>query len=223
MKRTTRLTLLCLLTAGLLALTGWSAPVQDPAAATNPTTAPATAPATDPAAPAPAETPPMTPPVTPPVTPPAVDAPAGPAPAQAAPAPPEYQTTASGLRYKITAPAVEPATAQIGDWVSVHYTGKLENGQVFDTNIRLVPEGRFMMMKPFTFKLGEKRVIAGWEEGVLGMKVGEKRTLVIPPELAYGKTGAGRGLIPPDATLNFDVQLIGLYRPEPEAPATPGQ
>lgn len=160
-------------------------------------------------------------PATTPTTTPARD-PAGAAAPQTAPVV-EFQTTESGLRFKITTPAPEPPAAQNGDWVSVHYTGKLENGQPFDTSLRLAPEGRFMVMKPFTFKLGEKRVIAGWEEGVLGMRVGEKRTLVIPPELAYGKTGAGGGLIPPDATLVFEVELIGLYRPAPEAPTTPAQ
>lgn len=204
MKPAMRLPAACLLVTCLLGALGWSTRDQDPA----PTTTPGTTPATDPGAPAPTEAQPM----------PDAGAPA--APPQTAPATAEFQTTASGLRFKITAPAAEPPAAQNGDWVSVHYTGKLENGQVFDTSIRLAPEGRFMVMKPFTFKLGEKRVIAGWEEGVLGMKVGEKRTLVIPPELAYGKTGAGSGLIPPDATLIFEVELIGLYRPAPEAPAT---
>ena len=128
-----------------------------------------------------------------------------------------FVTTGTGLRYKITTPAGEPATAQAGDWVSVHYTGRLENGQEFDTSTRARPEGRTMTIRPFTFKLGEKRVIAGWEEGVAGMKVGEKRTLIIPPQLAYGEQGAGR-VIPPNATLTFEVELIGIYR-EP-APAT---
>jgi peptidylprolyl isomerase len=159
-----------------------------------------------------------------------------PAPQQAAPPQPTTQqppaqqpaadaegfvTTATGLRYKITAPAGEPATAQAGDWVSVHYTGRLENGQPFDTSTQARPEGRAMTIRPLTFKLGEKRVIAGWEEGILGMKVGEKRTLVIPPDLAYGKQGAGR-VIPPDATLTFDVELIGIYR-EPAPAAAPAQ
>ena len=139
---------------------------------------------------------------------------------QATPDAEGFVKTASGLRYKITAPAGEPATAQPGDWVSVHYTGRLDNGQVFDTSTQPRPEGRTMTIRPLTFKLGEKRVIAGWEEGVTGMKVGEKRTLVIPPELAYGKQGAGR-VIPPDATLTFDVELIGIYR-EP-APAVQSQ
>ena len=142
---------------------------------------------------------------------------AQPATPQPAPDAEGFVTTASGLRYKVTTPAGEPATAQAGDWVSVHYTGRLENGQPFDTSTDPRPEGRTMTIRPFTFKLGEKRVIAGWEEGVAGMKVGEKRTLVIPPDLAYGKQGAGR-VIPPDATLTFDVELIGIYR-EPAAEA----
>lgn len=159
-------------------------------------------------------------PATPPATQPAAEQPATQPPAEQPPAADAdgFQRTESGLRFKVTQPAGEPMTAQTGDWVSVHYTGKLENGQPFDTSLQPRPEGRTMVIKPITFKLGEKRVIAGWEEGLLGMKVGEKRTLVIPPELAYGETGAGGGVIPPDATLVFDVHLIGLYREEAASP-----
>lgn len=85
-----------------------------------------------------------------------------------------------------------------GKTVTVNYTGKLENGEQFDTSI-----GR----APFSFPLGAGRVIKGWDEGVAGMKVGGQRKLTIPPELAYGTRGAGN-VIPPNATLIFDVELL---------------
>ena len=94
--------------------------------------------------------------------------------------------------------------AEIGMSVSVHYTGKLEDGSVFDSSI---PRGQ-----PFTFTLGAGQVIKGWDLGIEGMIVGEKRNLVIPPHLGYGMRGAGAS-IPPNATLIFDVELLEVALP----------
>jgi rhodanese-related sulfurtransferase len=96
------------------------------------------------------------------------------------------------------------AKAEVGMLVSVHYTGKLEDGTVFDSSI---PRGQ-----PFKFTLGQRQVIQGWEQGVLGMLVGETRILTIPPELGYGATGAG-AVIPPNATLVFDIELLEVSWP----------
>jgi len=90
--------------------------------------------------------------------------------------------------------------AKNGDNVTVHYTGTLVDGTKFDSSI---DRGQ-----PFTFNLGSRQVIQGWEQGILGMKVGEKRKLTIPSEMGYGKFG--RGNIPPNATLIFDVEMIGI-------------
>ena len=107
-----------------------------------------------------------------------------------------------GLKYTDTKTG-DGATAKAGNKVSVHYTGWLSDngakGKKFDSS---VDRGQ-----PFQFTLGAKQVIAGWDEGVAGMKVGGKRTLTIPPELGYGARGAG-GAIPPNATLIFDVELL---------------
>ena len=88
--------------------------------------------------------------------------------------------------------------------VTVHYTGWLMDGTKFDSSL---DRG-----KPFDFTLGSRRVIPGWELGVLGMQVGGKRQLIIPPELAYGSKGAGK-VIPPKATLKFEIELLGLEGP----------
>ncbi len=110
----------------------------------------------------------------------------------------------NGLKYTDTKTG-DGATAAPGNKVSVHYTGWLYNngtkGAKFDSS---VDRGQ-----PFQFTLGAHQVIAGWDEGVAGMKVGGKRTLIIPPELGYGARGAG-GVIPPNATLMFDVELLGV-------------
>ena len=92
-------------------------------------------------------------------------------------------------------------SAEVGMSVSVHYTGRLEDGTEFDSSI---PRGQ-----PFTFTLGAGQVIKGWDLGVEGMKIGEKRNLVIPPHLGYGIRGAG-ATIPPNATLIFDIELLEL-------------
>jgi FKBP-type peptidyl-prolyl cis-trans isomerase FkpA len=92
--------------------------------------------------------------------------------------------------------------AKSGQTVSVHYTGWLTNGKKFDSSL---DRGQ-----PFSFQLGAGQVIKGWDEGVAGMKVGGKRKLIIPPQLAYGDRGAGNGLIPPHSTLVFEVELLGV-------------
>ncbi len=97
--------------------------------------------------------------------------------------------------------AGDGAVAAAGQNVSVHYTGWLTDGTKFDSS---VDRGR-----PFEFPLGAGRVIRGWDEGVAGMKIGEKRRLTIPSHMGYGERGAG-GVIPPNATLVFEVELLGL-------------
>jgi FKBP-type peptidyl-prolyl cis-trans isomerase len=86
----------------------------------------------------------------------------------------------------------------------MNYTGRLEDGTIFDSNV--LPE--FGHVEPFTFTLGAGQVIAGWDEGLAGMKIGEKKTLTIPPEKGYGANG--NGSIPPNATLVFDVELLDI-------------
>jgi peptidylprolyl isomerase len=106
---------------------------------------------------------------------------------------------ASGLQIVIQSPG---RGATKGDLVIVHYIGRLQDGNEFDNSHR--------RGDPIQFQLGSGRVIAGWEQGIEGMQVGEKRQLTIPPELAYG--AEARGPIPANATLIFDVELVGLRR-----------
>ena len=109
-------------------------------------------------------------------------------------------TTASGLQIEEIHVGTGE-TAQAGQFVSVHYTGWLTDGRKFDSS-----KDRD---EPFEFSLGGHMVIAGWDEGVQGMKVGGVRKLTIPPQLGYGARGAG-GVIPPNATLVFEVELLGI-------------
>jgi len=107
--------------------------------------------------------------------------------------------TASGLKY-VDLVIGTGESPKPGQMVTVHYTGTLENGTKFDSS---VDRGQ-----PFVFPIAEGRVIKGWDEGVMTMKIGGKRKLTIPPDLGYGARGAG-GVIPPNATLIFEVELLG--------------
>ena len=106
--------------------------------------------------------------------------------------------TEEGLFYE-TLQEGSGEVAERGDTVTVHYTGWLPSGETFDSSRD--------RDEPFQFLLGAGRVIPGWDQGVEGMRVGERRRLVIPPDLGYGASGAG-GVIPPDATLVFEVELL---------------
>jgi FKBP-type peptidyl-prolyl cis-trans isomerase len=109
-----------------------------------------------------------------------------------------FDETSSGLRYRIIENG-NGSKAEKGQQVSVHYEGALLNGQVFDSS--------YQRNQPIDFKLGVGQVIPGWDEGISLLKVGDKARFVIPPDLAYGSAGAG-GVIPPNATLLFDVELV---------------
>ncbi len=118
---------------------------------------------------------------------------------------PSLITQKSGLKYADRVIGTGPEAGP-GDVVEVHYSGKLDGlfGSEFDNSRK---RGR-----SFRFTLGKRQVIPGWELGVTGMKKGGKRLLVIPPQLAYGKRGAGK-VIPPNATLRFEVELISFQKP----------
>lgn len=117
----------------------------------------------------------------------------------------KMETLPSGLQYTTLKPGTSDQKPTPGKQVTVHYTGWLwnngEKGQKFDSS---VDRG-----EPFTFMIGVGMVIKGWDEGVMGMKIGEKRQLVIPPQLAYGSRGAG-SVIKPNSTLMFEVELISV-------------
>lgn len=112
----------------------------------------------------------------------------------------EQTVTESGLKY-VDLVVGTGRQAELGDTASVHYTGWLADGKKFDSSLD--------RKEPFSFRLGAGQVIKGWDEGVMGMNIGGKRKLTIPPQLGYGARGAG-GVIPPNATLTFDVELLDL-------------
>jgi peptidylprolyl isomerase len=111
-------------------------------------------------------------------------------------------TTESGLQID-DIQAGEGECPNTGDYVTVHYTGKFQDGRIFDSSVS--------RKQPFRFRIGVGQVIKGWDEGVLSMKPGGKRLLTIPPQLAYGAAGAG-GVIPPNATLIFEVELLQVTK-----------
>ncbi|MDD2309315.1 MAG: FKBP-type peptidyl-prolyl cis-trans isomerase [Desulfuromonadaceae bacterium] len=111
-------------------------------------------------------------------------------------------TTASGLKY-IDVVIGKGASPTAGKQVKVHYTGTLESGKKFDSSVD--------RNEPFSFTIGVGQVIPGWDQGVMTMKVGGKRKLIIPARLGYGARGAG-GVIPPNATLLFDVELLDVAK-----------
>jgi FKBP-type peptidyl-prolyl cis-trans isomerase len=108
-------------------------------------------------------------------------------------------TATAGVKIEDVEIGKGPAVKE-GDTVTVHYTGELRNGKVFDSSLA--------RQKPFVFKVGEGTVIKGWEQGVIGMRAGGVRKLVIAPELAYGKKG--RPGIPPDSELLFEIKLLDI-------------
>jgi peptidylprolyl isomerase len=120
--------------------------------------------------------------------------------------------TASGLKYKITEHGTGRQVLK-GDKVTAHYTGLLTDGKKFDSSRD--------RNQPFSFKVGVGQVIAGWDEGFLLLKVGDKATFTIPPQIGYGSSVAGGGIIPPNSTLFFDVEVIdAVDAPKPQ-PAVP--
>lgn len=113
-------------------------------------------------------------------------------------------TTASGLKYVVITEGTGPAP-QAGNLVGAHYTGWLLDGTKFDSSR---DRGT-----PLQFPIGQGRVIRGWDEGLMAMKAGGRRLLIIPPDLAYGERGTPNGPIPPNATLIFDVELMSVTPP----------
>jgi len=120
-------------------------------------------------------------------------------------------TTESGLQYEVIEPGEGPAP-EPGDVVSIHYSATLEDGTEIDDT--------YERGEPATFVLGQGIVIPGWDEGVALMHEGEKAKLVIPPELAFGDQGGAAGLIPPNSTLIFEVELVSIQAGAPDVPTT---
>lgn len=112
----------------------------------------------------------------------------------------ELVTSPSGLKYVVTADG-KGDKPKPGTDIKAHYTGKLVNGMVFDSSVE--------RGEPLEFTVGVGQVIAGWDEALVDMRKGEKRVLIIPPQLGYGASGAG-GVIPPNATLIFEVEMVGF-------------
>jgi peptidylprolyl isomerase len=111
----------------------------------------------------------------------------------------EEVTSTSGLKYVDQVVGTGPSPTP-GAMVTVHYTGTLTDGTKFDSSVD--------RNQPYSFKIGVGSVIQGWDEGVMTMKVGGKRKLIVPPELGYGASGQGK--IPPNSTLLFDVELLNV-------------
>jgi peptidylprolyl isomerase len=119
----------------------------------------------------------------------------------------DYTTTDSGLQYYVFEEGDGP-TPEEGEVVTVHYTGYLTDGTEFDSSVGTD--------QPFAFAIGKGSVIPGWDEGIGLLKTGDKGRIILPPELGYGPAGAGGGIIPPNATLIFDVELIDIQPGSPE-------
>ena len=135
---------------------------------------------------------------------------------QPATAPIEKVVTESGLTILRVAPGENDISAKAGDQVFVHYTGRLDDGKEFDSSRSHAETAQ----NGIDFTLGQGHVIKGWDEGIAGMRIGEKRQLIVPPELGYGKRGMG-GVIKENARLTFDVELIGILRRPPASAAAP--
>jgi peptidylprolyl isomerase len=117
----------------------------------------------------------------------------------------EFLETDSGVLYHDLEEG-SGAVAEDGQIVTVHYTGWLEDGEMFDSS--------FLRGEPISLMLGSGQVIPGWEEGMINMKVGGRRQIIIPPDQAFGEEGAGGGVIPPNATLIFEVELVDVAPPQ---------
>lgn len=116
-----------------------------------------------------------------------------------------YLSNKKGKNMEETNTVGSEVISKAGDKLSMNYTGTLEDGTVFDSNI----DPKFGHVQPFVFTLGAGQVISGWDEGLVGMKVGEKKHLVLPPEKAYGANGYPP-IIPQNATLTFDVEVLAI-------------